>query len=273
MIQSLQELITNHTLAIAPEKLRATTETNDRLFALERNGAAGNAISSALRASSDLKYPEFMPEGLSQTYRDQKTGLELPLFGVFPLNSESATISYEIQAKPAEGPLVKFHPVLNTLKCFSDLRQYLVPNSVVQSVFQRGDKKILMQSIAVGVGFMAVAAVMLTVLSINPKNNVAILEILPWVLLASIAIALVIGAILSDERDRISLRLTASFDGLLPQEIRKKAREAANEFDDLFLITDQRDRWVCEILPTPRPPNPDPLLIGSREGKIPGTIT
>jgi hypothetical protein len=62
-----------------------------------------------------------------------------------------------------------------------------------------------------------------------------------------------------------SLRLTAYFEGLLPEEVRGRARDATREFDDLFLVVDQRGRWECEVLPAPRQADAAPLLIGARK--------
>jgi hypothetical protein len=56
------------------------------------------------------------------------------------------------------------------------------------------------------------------------------------------------------------LVITAEFNGMLPREVREKARAAKPHFD--HLIVDQQDRWKSEILPDPVPRGLDPLLVG-----------
>ena len=58
------------------------------------------------------------------------------------------------------------------------------------------------------------------------------------------------------------LVITAEFNGILPKEVREKARTAKDHFDKLYLIVDQQYRWKSTLLPDPRPRALDPLLIG-----------
>ena len=58
------------------------------------------------------------------------------------------------------------------------------------------------------------------------------------------------------------LVITADFNGLLPRETRRRALEARDHFDNLYLIVDQQNRWQSELLPDPAPRGSDPLLIG-----------
>jgi hypothetical protein len=58
------------------------------------------------------------------------------------------------------------------------------------------------------------------------------------------------------------LAITAEFNGILPKGVREKAREAKDQFDNLYLIVDQQHRWKSALLPDPRPRILDPLLIG-----------
>jgi hypothetical protein len=61
------------------------------------------------------------------------------------------------------------------------------------------------------------------------------------------------------------LKITASFEGLLPQHVRQKATDLRSQFEQLFLVTDQRGRWTYKLSPRPLPPNIDPLLIGKKK--------
>jgi hypothetical protein len=58
------------------------------------------------------------------------------------------------------------------------------------------------------------------------------------------------------------LVMSAEFDGILPKEVREKARAAKDQFDKLYLIVDQQHRWKSALLPDPKPRLLDPLLIG-----------
>jgi hypothetical protein len=64
------------------------------------------------------------------------------------------------------------------------------------------------------------------------------------------------------------LAITAEFNGILPKEVREKARAAKDHFEKLYLIVDQQHRWKSVLLPDPRPRVLDPLLIGElRQGR------
>ena len=58
------------------------------------------------------------------------------------------------------------------------------------------------------------------------------------------------------------LVIAAEFNGLLPKEVREKARAFKDQFDKLYLVVDQQHRWKSALLPDPRPRALDPLLIG-----------
>jgi hypothetical protein len=71
---------------------------------------------------------------------------------------------------------------------------------------------------------------------------------------------------LKEKRPVIELGITGStrviefkfrFQGTIPDAVRLIAREAAAEFDDMYLICDAKGQWQQEIRP-----NPDPLLVG-----------
>src|SRR6516225_4061784 len=147
MSESLKQLVNSYTLPVDADRQRAREQLNEKLFALEKGGTAGKALLADFRCSSDSQYPEFMPEGLAQTYTDRKTGREFPVFAILPLNSQSSTITYEVKSDQPGGPRVEFHPALNALKCFSHLRQYLVGGSVIQNVLWRNNKRLAVQNI------------------------------------------------------------------------------------------------------------------------------
>jgi hypothetical protein len=61
---------------------------------------------------------------------------------------------------------------------------------------------------------------------------------------------------------RKKLVITAEFNGILPRDTRELARAAREQFDNLYLVVDQQNRWKSELLPDPAPRSLDPLLVG-----------
>ncbi|MBV9997609.1 MAG: hypothetical protein JO015_00690, partial [Verrucomicrobia bacterium] len=58
-----------------------------------------------------------------------------------------------------------------------------------------------------------------------------------------------------------------SFEGLLPAATRAKALRARGQFERLYLVVDQQQRWQSALLPVPASVLLDPLLVGEkREG-------
>ena len=49
-----------------------------------------------------------------------------------------------------------------------------------------------------------------------------------------------------------------------PHETRRKAIRARGQFDNLYLVVDQQNRWKSELLPVPASALLDPLLIGEQ---------
>jgi hypothetical protein len=58
------------------------------------------------------------------------------------------------------------------------------------------------------------------------------------------------------------LVISAEFNGILPNEVREKARRVKEHFDKLYLIVDQQHCWQSALLPYTRPHVLDPLLVG-----------
>ena len=62
--------------------------TDESLFPLEKSTHEGKTV-VATSPWKTLRYLKFDPSGLRQTYRDQTTGAELPVFAVFNLEGSS----------------------------------------------------------------------------------------------------------------------------------------------------------------------------------------
>jgi hypothetical protein len=78
-----------------------TSKRNDRLFPLEEKCEEGKTL-LATTPKAILHFQEFDPNGLEQTYRDEASGAELPVFAVFDLEgSHRLTVEITTDSSPA----------------------------------------------------------------------------------------------------------------------------------------------------------------------------
>jgi hypothetical protein len=229
-----------------------TGKRTDHLFPLEKECEEGKAL-LATAPKTILHLQEFDPCGLQQTYRDQASGAELPVFAVFDLEGshrlafEITTDSLPATNEPKSLPAyVPFRKAEAFIRKINDRRMRcegaLTRLSVILGIFPvlcllmaRTTKMVEAAVPYVLVGGWILGAFFLYLLSLLVLN-----QICPWKKLA----------------------ITAEFNGILPIEARKKARAAKDHFDNLYLIVDQQYRWKSVLLPDPRPRVLDPLLVG-----------
>ena len=229
-----------------------TGKRTDHLFPLEKECEEGKAL-LATAPKTILHLQEFDPCGLQQTYRDEASGAELPVFVVFDLEGshrlafEITTDSLPTTNEPKSLPAyVPFHRAEAFVRKINDRRMRfesaLTRLSVILGIFpvlclllaQTG-KMVEAAVPYVLVGGWILGAFFLYLLSLLVLNLVC-----PWQ----------------------KLVITAEFNGILPIEAREKARAAKDHFDNLYLIVDQQYRWKSLLLPDPRPRVLDPLLVG-----------
>ena len=229
-----------------------TGKRTDHLFPLEEECEQGKTLLA--KAPKTLLYlQEFDPYGLQQTYRDEASGAELPVFAVFDLEgshqlafeiaTDSLPTSNQPQSLPAHVPFQKtqaFIRKINDRRMKSELA--LTRLSVILGIFPVLSFLLSHTTVMVGaavpyvlVGGWALGAFLAYILSLFVLNRFC-----PWK----------------------KLVITAEFNGILPKEAREKARAAKDHFDNLYLVVDQQYRWKSVLLPDPRPRNLDPLLIG-----------
>jgi hypothetical protein len=229
-----------------------TGKRTDHLFPLEEECEQGKTLLA--KAPKTLLYlQEFDPYGLQQTYRDEASGAELPVFAVFDLEgshqldfeiaTDSLPTSNQPQSLPAHVPFQKtqaFIRKINDRRMKSELA--LTRLSVILGIFPVLSFLVSHTTVMVAaavpyvlVGGWALGAFLSYVLSLFVLNRIC-----PWK----------------------KLVITAEFNGILPKEAREKARAAKDHFDNLYLIVDQQHRWKSVLLPDPRPRILDPLLIG-----------
>jgi len=229
-----------------------TRETVHSLFPLERECEEGRIV-MANAPSTVLEIQEFDPTGLGSTYRDKVTGAELPVFAVFNLEG-TGRCSFEITA---ELPLAVPDPLnLQGMVSLNKTRPF------VQKINERRMKADRISMILAGVfGVLPAFAFLSSPMGAAAGPRVPFVVLGGWLLGAMLAYVFTLSLL-----DRFlpwkKLVITADFNGLLPSETRKRALEARDHFDNLYLIVDQQNRWQNELLPDPGPRGSDPLLIG-----------
>jgi hypothetical protein len=230
----------------------ATGKGTNYLFPLEKECEQGKTLLAKMPKPS-LHLQEFSPYGLHQTYRDEATGLELPVFAVFDLEGkhkldfEITTDSISATAEPKSLP--SYIPLQTTQATVREINEGRV----------KAERSATRVSVVLGIvpalGFLFSHAATL------PGFAVPCILVGGWIFGAFLAYVSSLFVL-----DRIcpwkKLALSAEFNGILPKEVREKARVAKNHFDHLYLVVDQQHRWKSTLLPDPRPRALDPLLIG-----------
>ena len=229
-----------------------TGKRTDHLFPLEEECEQGKALlAKAPKTLLDLQ--EFDPYGLQQTYRDEATGAELPIFAVFDLEGdhhltwEITTDSVPTTAKPKSLPA--YIPFQKT------------QTSVVKMNERRMNAERAVTRVSLILGIFPALTYLFA--HITAMNGAAIPYVLVAGWLVSALLAYLLGlSVLDWLLPWKKLVISAEFNGILPKEAREKAHAAKDHFDNLYLIVDQQHRWRGALLPDPRPRALDPLLIG-----------
>jgi hypothetical protein len=216
-----------------------------------------------------LRYLKFDPSGLRQTYRDQTTGAELPVFAVFNLEGSSELrADIEMDRRPvfdASLNLANYLPFGRAQKFLGGVNQKALRTlSIARAWYPR-------------VGLLAAFVVALIVAAYlvphpaarlpqgTPTLTFDIFFFAFGAFITSLCIFhLVTLGIVGNLFPVKKLFLTATFDGILPKETRQKAIHAKGHFDNLYLVVDQQNRWKSELLPVPASALLDPLLIGEK---------
>jgi hypothetical protein len=223
-----------------------------RLFPLERKCEDGKTL-LAKTPDTLLHVQEFDPYGLHQTYRDESTGAELPVFAVFDLEGNHQ-ITCEITADSVPA-------IAQT----NSLPAYIPFKRTQAFVTKINDRRMMAEwagtRLAVILGILPVLMYIFTHNSILASAAVLYFLVGGWILGTLFAYQLglfVLNRLLPWRK----LVIKAEFNGILPKEAREKARAAKDQFDKLYLVVDQQHRWKSTLLPDPRPRALDPLLIG-----------
>ncbi len=222
------------------------------LFALEKECEQGKAL-LAKAPKTPLHLQKFNPHGLLQTYRDEATGAELPVFAVFDLEGshqvacEITTDSVSTTARPHSLPAyIPFQKTQDFVRKINEPRM-------------KAERKVIRTSAILGI--FPVLAYLFSHPTALAGPSVLFFPAGGWALgtfLAYIVSELLLNRLCPWKK----LVITAEFDGILPKKAREMARAAKDHFDNLYLIVDQQHRWKSTLLRDPTPRALDPLLIG-----------
>jgi hypothetical protein len=222
------------------------------LFRLEKECEQGKAL-LAKAPETLLDLQELDPYGLQQTYRDEATGAELPVFAVFNLEGDHHLVceitmdSVPTTAEPKSLP--------------SYIRFERTQASVMKMNERRMNAERALTRLSVILGIFPVLTYLFIHITGLAGAAVPYVLVGGWMVSALLAYQLglfVLDCLLPWKK----LVISAEFNGILPKEVRDKARAAKDHFDNLYLIVDQQHRWKGALLPDPRPRALDPLLIG-----------
>src|SRR6266481_3331532 len=229
-----------------------TGKRTDHLFPLEEECEQGKAL-LAKTSKPLLHLEEFDPYGLQQIYRDEASGAELPVFAVFDLEG-SHQLAFEITTDSL--------PTTNQPKSLPAHVPFQKTRAFVRRINDRRMKsELALTRLSVILGILPALSFLVS------HTTVMVGAAVPYVLVGGWALGAFLSYVLSlFVLNRIcpwrKLAITAEFNGIFPKEVRQKAREAKDQFDNLYLIVDQQYRWKSALLPDPRPRALDPLLIG-----------
>jgi hypothetical protein len=232
-----------------------TGKTTNYLFPLEKECDEGKAFLAKAPAPL-LNLQEFDPSGLEQTYRDEATGAELPVFAVFNLEgNHQFSLEITTEAVPTTADSTSLPAYIPFKKTQAFVKK-------INERRMKAERAIIPISLALGI-FPALACLFSHI-------NVMVGTPLPGILVVGCTLVSLLTYILSLRLfNRLwpwkKLVITAEFNGILPKEARKKALVARDHFDELYLIVDQQNRWKSALLPDPRPRALDPLLIGEHK--------
>lgn len=227
-----------------------TGNTTYHLFPLETECDEGKTLLTK-RPAPVLHVQEFDPAGLEQTYRDEATGAELPVFAVFNLEGKQR-LTYEVTTE--------FFPMATDATSLSAWIPFQKSQAFVKKINERRTRAERMVTIIAG----ALGFVLASVYALSRQANGASAPFASsgvWAICAILAYMLAVYCV-----DRLyprrKLVMTAEFNGILPKDAREKAHVAREHFNNLYLIVDQKHRWKSELLPDPAPRSLDPLLVG-----------
>ena len=232
-----------------------TGKITNCLFPLEKECDEGKAFLAKAPAPL-LNLQEFDPSGLEQTYRDEATGAELPVFAVFNLEGNHQ-FAFEITTE-----------AVPTTADSTSLPAY-IPFKKTQAFVKKINERRLKAERAISPMSLTLG-IFPALVYLFSHINVIVGSTLLGILVVGCTLGSLLTYILSLRLlDRLwpwkKLVITAEFNGILPKKARKKALVARDHFDELYLIVDQQNRWKSALLPDPRPRALDPLLIGEHK--------
>jgi hypothetical protein len=229
-----------------------TRRATNHLFPLEKDCDEGKAF-AAKAPPIPLDLQEFDPAGLEQTYRDEATGAELPVYVFFDLERKhKLTFEITIDSIPAaadSSSLLAHMPFKKTQTFVRKLNERRIKAQPVVTIS------------AIIAGLLPLLGCLLFHIRVMADTGG------PYILLGATVFGAVLAyiasvCVLEQVCPWRKLVIDAEFNGILPREVRQKARAAKDHFHNLYLVVDQQHHWKSALLPDPKPRALDPLLIG-----------
>lgn len=229
----------------------ASGKTVNDLFPLERECDQGKLLLTKAPAKL-LRLQQFDPCGLEQTYVDKATGAELPVFAIFNL-AGNHRLDFQITTESV--------PAITDPTSLMAHMPFCQTQAFVRKMNERRIRSEKWIAISLILGIFLGCFVILLLAPVIAAGAVpfAVAEGSTFGALFGYVLAI---SILDRRCPWQKLVITAEFDGILPKEVRQRARAAQADFDNLYLIVDQQHRWKSAFLPDPSPRALDPLLIG-----------
>ena len=222
------------------------------LFPLEKECEQGKTL-LAKAPKSALHLQELDPYGLQQTYRDEATGAQLPVFAVFDLEGDhQQTFEITTDSVPTTAQA-------NSLPSYIPFQKTQAFVRKINDRRMRAERAVA--PLAVILGIFSASICLFSQITLRSGAAVPYALLGGWILGAFLTYVLSLF-VLNRICPWTKMVITAEFNGILPKEVREKARETKDQFENLYLIVDQQHRWKSALLPDPRPRALDPLLIG-----------
>lgn len=232
--------LSHDTLTHAPK----AQEVIESLFPLERNAPEIQTLKASLAVQDE--FPEIDPQALLATYRDKKSGLDLPVFCLHDLyDPEPVSVRVDDGLSSRDA-------------------NFLLPWERVNAQFFRKERRRHVAWIsAVALGILSTSIPMLHWLetSVRQMHEIPNSMLKLFLMLPFLTVAFIACQILKEKPFR-RLYLTHRFSGMLPKHIRALAHQMRDRFERLYLIVDATGSWESKITSPPAAPKVDPILVG-----------
>lgn len=199
---------------------------------------------------SGTKYPEVSLEVLNMRHANG-----LPKFALFALSSPT----FEINSRDPIFGTISMEPALpaELARCYKDVPQTL--RNLGQKLLKLYEKR-WFASLVLAVGVLLFCSP-IVLFSEDSRGRFP-----PYSILIALVscVPILISAGLSLRRSRLFFSISAEYDGLMPAPVREKVREAKDDFDQIFVLSEVSEWQIEKVVQPVR----DPLVLGWQGGRL-----